>query len=206
MNKMTCSTCGASILVTTAMRNEGKCVPCKNGTRESIEESRRWHREQRELAKTPSPARIYWSELVDRVHKGQCGFETLSDIEKRYFAVCCLEGEVYNGGFDQFFSNSSGSYYEHALNGLADMGAVESIQLLRKAKQVLFDFSEISTDTGARRNFLRKKSSPSTDVRLGQLDALFRQDPDSLMERIEQYASAHELYQPSQTPQEDTRT
>lgn len=204
MNKIACSTCGTSILVTTAMRNDGKCLPCTNGTRESIEESRRRHREQRELARTPSPSSIHWCELVDRVHKGQGGFEALSDIEKRYFAVCCLESEIYNGGFDQFFSNSSGSYYEQALNGLADMGAVESVQLLRKAKQVLFDFSDVSTDTGTRRNFLRKNSSPSRDVRLGQLDALFRQDPDSLVERIKRYAIAHKLYQPSHTPREGT--
>lgn len=206
MNKIACSTCGTSILVTTAMRNDGKCVPCTSGTRESIEESRHRHREQRESAKSPSASSIHWCELVDRVHKGQGGLEALSDIEKRYFAVCCLEGEMHNGGFDQFFSNSSGSYYEQALAGLADMGAVESAQLLRKAKQVLFDFSDVSTDTGARRNFLRKNSSPSRDVRLGQLDALFRQDSDSLMERIERYAIAHELYQPSHTPRGGTCT
>jgi hypothetical protein len=194
MNKASCSTCGVSILATTAMRNDGRCAPCRNGTRESIEEGRRWNLKLRELQKNPGPSCLHWASLVDRVHKTEGGFEALPDVEKRYFAVCCLESEVYNGGLGQFFSNSSGSYYEHALAGLADMGAAESIQLLRKAKQILFDFSDVPIDTGERRAFLRKHSSHSRNSRVDQLDELFRKDPDSLLERIERYANSHELW------------
>jgi hypothetical protein len=200
MNKVACKVCGASILVTTAMRNNGHCVPCSNGTRTSIEEGRRRNLEQRELNKNPSPPSIYWSTLIDRVHNTEGGFEALPDVEKKYFAACCLEGELYNGGFDQFFSNSAGSYYEHALAALSEMGATESMQLLMRAKQVLFDFSAVPTDTSNRRAFLRNNSSRSRDARLDELDRLFRAYPDSLLERIEKFAMAHKLYEPHKPP------
>jgi hypothetical protein len=76
-----------------------------------------------------------------------------------YFAVCCFDGELYNGGFDQFFANSSGSYYQHALVGLEELGAQQVVELLRRAKQVLFDFAEVPTDTGQRRMLLRTTCS-----------------------------------------------
>src|SRR5690606_14789899 len=125
MNKVACSKCGVMVLVRTAMRNDGKCAPCSNGTRESMEASRRWNREERERSKT-DPSHIYWRALVDRVHKVEPGFEGLSEAEKKYFAVCCLSGEVYNGGFHQFFFNSAGAYYKYVLSGLEEMGASES--------------------------------------------------------------------------------
>lgn len=191
---MPCKICGVSILVTTAMRNDGQCVPCRNGTRASMEESRRWNLEQRELRKNPTSSSIYWGSLVTRVYKTESGFAALSDAEKKFFAACCLEGELYNGGFDQFFSNSSGSYYEYAVAALDEMGATESKQLLLRAKQVLFDFSAVPTDTGERRALLRSNSSRSRDARLDELDKLFHADPDSLLQRIEQFAIAHSLH------------
>jgi hypothetical protein len=194
MNKMPCKSCGVAILVTTAMRNDGQCVPCRNGTRASVEESRRWNLEQRELRKNPSASSLYWGSLVNRVYKTEGGFGALPDAEKKFFAACCLESELHNGGFDQFFSNSSGSYYEYAVAALDEMGATQSKQLLLRAKQVLFDFTAVPTDTGKRRTYLRNNSSRSRETRLDELDKLFRADPDSLLQRIEQFAIAHSLY------------
>lgn len=37
-------------------------------------------------------------------------FSKLNDIEKTFVYIDLLEGQVHNGGFDQFFFNSSGSY------------------------------------------------------------------------------------------------
>src|SRR5690606_5526172 len=111
------------------------------------------------------PSHIYWRALVDRVHKVEPGFEGLSEAEKKYFAVCCLSGEVYNGGFHQFFFNSAGAYYKYVLSGLEEMGASESLQLLRKAKQVWFDFSDVPTDTRSRGLLLERNASRSRDAR-----------------------------------------
>jgi len=158
-----------------------------------MEASRRLYREERERDKT-DPARIYWRALVDRVHKTEAGFEGLSDAEKKYFAVCCLSGEVYNGGFHQFFFNSAGRYYRYALSGLEEMRASESLQLLTKAKQVWFDFSDVPTDTKSRRLLLERNASRSRNARSDELDKLYWKEPDELGNRCEQYAQQHKLY------------
>ena len=158
-----------------------------------MEASRLRYREERERDKT-DPARIYWRALVERVHKSDAGFEALSEAEKKYFAVCCLSGEVYNGGFHQFFFNSAGEYYEYALSGLAEMEAGESLQLLKRAKQVWFDFSDVPTDTRTRRVLLERNASRSRDARSNELDKLYWKDPDELAIRSERYAQEHKLY------------
>jgi hypothetical protein len=158
-----------------------------------MEASRRRYREERERDKT-DPARIYWRGLVDRVHKTEAGFEGLAEAEKKYFAVCCLSGEVYNGGFHQFFFNSAGAYYAYALSGLEEMQASESLQLLKKAKQVWFDFSDVPTDTRSRRLLLERNASRSSDARSDELDKLYWKEPDELGNRCEQYAQQHKLY------------
>jgi hypothetical protein len=128
------------------------------------------------------------------VHKTDEGFDGLSELEKKYFAVCCLSGEVYNGGFHQFFFDAAGSYYKYALTVLEEMGATESLQLLQRAKQVLFDFADAPVDIGARRLLMSKNAERSRDSRSDQLDKLYWKDPDDLSRRIERYARTHNLY------------
>src|SRR5208282_5162255 len=50
--------------------------------------------------------------------------------------VYWLWGEVHNGGFDQYFFNSSGDESEAALAGLKEMGAPGAAALLERAMQV----------------------------------------------------------------------
>ena len=177
--KVTCRACGAAILEATSTRNGGLCMPCKGGTRASIEASRARATQERERNAT-DPFRIYWRQLVNRVHQTPSGFAGLSEQERQYFAVACLSGEVYNGGFDQFFSNSSGGLYEYAIRGLSSMGAAQSLELLLKAKQVLFDTADVPEDSAARWQLLESRKSDSQDSHLDQLDKMFWKDPDGL--------------------------
>lgn len=192
MNKIPCARCGVLILPTTAQTNEGLCIPCKRGNREAIENQRKWAQEQRERQVNDPMAKL-WKELVHRVHETEEGFSFLSPTEKEYFAVCLLDGELYNGGFDQYFYNSSGSYYKYAVSGLEKMGASHALELLRRAKQVLFDFSDCPESTEQRRHVLRKNSSASRDKRLSQLDSEFNKVAESLGELIKNFAVEHKL-------------
>lgn len=187
VSKVPCKKCGALILESTATKNGGLCVPCKSGKRESIEASKKWHKEQRELDRT-DPLRKLWSELVHRAHETDKGFAGFTEAEKQYFAVGLLDGEVYNGGFDQYFFNSSGSYYQYALAGLKAIDATQSLIILEKAKQVLFDFEQIPEDTEKRRAFLRARASASRSNRLEELDKEFWKDPDGLATRWQEFA------------------
>jgi hypothetical protein len=157
-----------------------------------MEENRRWYREHLERLRT-DPGHIYWSALVRRATRDG-GYEELPDVEKKYFAVNCLSGEVHNGGFQQFFFNSAGAYYREALAGLEEMGAHDCLKLLQKAKQVWFDFADVPVETLARRVLLTKNSSPSRDSRSDELDRLFWKEAEGLTARIEHYAMTNKLY------------
>ena len=158
-------------------------MPCKNGTRENIEQSKRRYAEERELDKT-CPYRALWRNLVDRVYEDSQGFGSLSEDEKVYFAVGVLLGEVYNGGFMQFFVNTSGEHYRHAELGLVQMGATQSLELLRRAKNVLFGSATVPRDQEERWAAMRE----GCDNQLDDLDTEFYKDPDGMDARTETFA------------------
>ena len=54
-------------------------------------------------------------------------------------AVECLFGDVLNGGFDQYFSNSGGISIKEAIRGLRDMGLEEYAEIASDALAVLGD-------------------------------------------------------------------
>ena len=62
--KVPCSKCGVPILESTALRTNGLCMPCKRGYRESIEEGKRYIREERERRLTEI-YRMLWMSLVE---------------------------------------------------------------------------------------------------------------------------------------------
>jgi Domain of unknown function (DUF4375) len=49
-----------------------------------------------------------------------------------------LEAEVNNGGFHQFFLNSSGEYVPETLSALGEVGATKTRDLLKRATAVAF--------------------------------------------------------------------
>lgn len=187
--RIACKTCGASMLLDTAAKNDGLCMPCMGGDRTQIEDGRR-HRERARLHEQ-SPERKYWVSLVGRVHHGP-GFDALSTPEKTYFAVSCLIGEVYNGGFYQFFSSHSGQFYSYAIDGLAEFGATQSVELTIRAKALLFGSKSVPADWRSRNDLL--PSLEALDVELDRIDGAFWQDPDELHERGSRFARAHGLY------------
>lgn len=190
--KIPCSDCGVLILQETAVRNGGCCLPCRSGTRSRIEASKAAAKREREFDAT-DPARIYWRKLVDMVFKPPGGLSSLSEVERQYWAVGCLSGEVYNGGFDQYFHNSSASTYNDALKGLEAMGALASLILLQKAKQVVFGFQAVPEDTGMRRSMLTSIDDDSHQQRLNELDKQFWAEPDKLAELSQHFAVRHNL-------------
>jgi len=191
MEKVPCSKCGVSILPATASRNDGACMPCANGIRDSLEKSRQYYRTQRELDKT-DPTRIYWPSLIKRVHHTENGYSGLTTAEKYYFSVTCLSGDVINGGFDQYFYNSASDHYQDAVAGLEEIGALASLSLLLQAKQVVFGFDEVPAIT-SRRRLTSAQTSDSQKSRLDKLDRLFWADPDNLGRKLEVFLLRHGL-------------
>jgi hypothetical protein len=190
--RVACTRCGASILTNTAEKNDGLCMPCKTGTREQIDAGRRWHEEHAERER--DPARVLWLSLVGRVDNGPLGFAGLSEPEKLYFCVVLMDGEVYNGGFDQYFFNSSGAYIEYATRGLRDMGADRSAAILERACWLLFPDGVVPPETADRRAAIRARpDDPERECLLNQLELEFWDDPDDRATFIGAYAIRHQL-------------
>lgn len=178
--KIPCTGCGAAILPSTAERTGGQCMPCKNGTRNKIEQAKKYYERERELDRT-CPFRALWRELVDKVYKQEGGFSKLTEDERVYYSVNVLSCEVYNGGFIQYFNNTSGEHYRYAELGLIRLGAKNSLKLLRQAKTELFGDAGVSRDQVERWAQIRKRcEEPDLDT----LDQQFYKDPDSLEDKL----------------------
>jgi Domain of unknown function (DUF4375) len=195
--RIPCTTCGALILPSTAERTNGLCMPCKGGYRGTIEAA--IIRREKDKQYRASPAWKHWCSLVERVHKTPTGFAGLSLEEQRFFGLRFLIDEVCNGGFDQYFSNSSGDYYARAVEGLMEIGATESLRLLTEAKRLMFGASSVPRTQAARNAVLPHMDETIAAhilyrwKRLDALDRQFCEDRDGLDERVEKFANDHAL-------------
>lgn len=199
MKKIPCNESGALILPGTADATGGKCMACKQGIRASLEESRAFYQRLEEY----DPFRELWVSLVERSsHDGSLTSWSLQ--EKYYFSVVLLEGEIYNGGFDQYFSNSSGDYYSLAVVGLKELEAEHSLRTLQEAAETLFGGRGPPVGQAARWNVMYAKSRRLSEflsnrrrlTQLERLDKLFWEDPDCLGERLTGYAEKYGLVTP----------
>jgi hypothetical protein len=174
-------------------------MACKQGIRKSMEASRAYY----ESLKQYDPLRELWRSLVKK-SSNDPGLSQFSIAEQRYFAVSLLEGEVYNGGFDQFFWNSSGDYYTLAVAGLEEIGASSSLVIVKKAAETVFGTSGPPADQARRCAIMGSKVRRLSEVstrfrqasRLERLDKEFCEDPDGLGKRLDAYAEDKGLVAP----------
>ena len=190
IQRLPCNRCGELIHPDTAAKNDGLCMPCKGGYRENIEAGKK--RREEEQLYLQSEERRYWEGLVKRVHDERIGLDGIARAEKTYYAVSCLIGEVYNGGFSQFFSNSSGSLCGLAIDGLMELEAETSTALLLRAKEAAFGDRPVPADQRARWDAMA--NTDASNAEMNRLDKLFYEDPDKLGERCATFAKAHDLY------------
>jgi len=185
MQKLPCNDCGALILPTTAESTGGVCMACKQGIRQAIERSRAYYKARAQY----DPAEALWKSLVKRSSEDPL-LTTLSDAERTYFTVCLLDGEVYNGGFDQFFSNSSGAYYAEAASGLAELGALNALKILWEAAETIFGNDAPPKDRAKRWEMMKQRQGqqPNRESSLDALDEEYWHDPDDLGDRLQAYA------------------
>ena len=202
MQRLICTRCGASIHPDTAKKNNGLCVPCVRGNQLTIEQRRENRRKEREEEEAweASPERKFWISLVDRVYKEPGGFDALPQGEQMFFLIQILGGEIRNGGFDQFFSNSSGKYYDETVAALKEMGEWAVLELLEAAKTILFADAEVPKDRVARFNLMPTQSEEhpqhhAASLRLDELDKKFYADDGYLTHSLERLAAHHGFYE-----------
>ena len=84
---------------------------------------------------------------------GALEYQGLLKQEQEYLAVWWLDGELQNGGLDQYFLNSAGDLAPEALAGLDAVGATVVKRLLVEA-MALFGAGSYPTDQHARQERL----------------------------------------------------
>ncbi len=60
----------------------------------------------------------------------------LNKEQQAFYLVWCLEGEVNNGGYNQFYYNSTGKYFELLPDALELIGATKHSELMRRANKI----------------------------------------------------------------------
>lgn len=91
--------------------------------------------------------------------------ERLTAEARLVYLVWCFDGEIHNGGFDQFFHNAPGGYATELLTQLATLGAGISHDLLTRA-MALFPEAAPARDRAVRVKQLERLAQPqSPDAR-----------------------------------------
>ena len=164
--KTQCADCGAAILVATANKTGGRCLPCAKGTRASIDAGRR--RAEEDKAFRASAVWKFWERLE------ASDFSELSPPEQVYLAVNELRGSVTNGGFRSYFS-TFGERASAAEAGLVKLNADGPLQVFREARRVVGSSSASALN------------DPAIDRQLDELDRRFYAVADGLWDALQKF-------------------
>ena len=206
--KVPCSECGKPISADQASRRNGLCLLCSINLEEKVAcvecgkpvsarlASKRNGLCMRCRAKH-DPFFALYSSLINQVCDKAAGFESLNEAQKLYYALTLFQNEVNNGGFHQFFFNSSGSYYTLIETALVRFDEPKTFELLHQAKRIVFPESDVPVDKETRRNLMPHvepgSSRPEWANRLDELDRRFYSLPDTLTPKLKAFASERGL-------------
>ena len=166
--KVPCVECGKPVSSKQAAKRGGLCLRC-NANR--------------------NPFFVLYSWLIDRVCNSPGGFDALSEAEKIFYSLTLFRNEVNNGGFHQFFFNSSGTYYELIEDSLVTFNEPELLNLLHQAKQLIFPDVKVSADMRVRREQMQLADSRDDLMeKLDGVDQQFYAHPDTLSSKLETFA------------------
>jgi hypothetical protein len=108
------------------------------------------------------------------------GERALSKEERTVLAVRALDREVNNGGYDQFFRNTSKKFAPEIVQSLARIGCRRTANITQKAMSALC----AAPLTVARIDAAMKKSNGERTRQLEQCDELFYGTPQGISRRL----------------------
>lgn len=135
----------------------------------------------------------------DRPEEVARSMAQLTPGQRALLALRWCVGEVYNGGFDQFFTNSAGVLAQEALDGAHRIGAHQTADLLVRAYSIFPD-GVPPLDRHGREDFLHTLSHDERDNHWDGLDSEFYELMESeLYPRAAEYVRQHpaEFFLPS---------
>ena len=121
---------------------------------------------------------------------GKLPYPELSPEERVFLHVWELEAEVNNGGFDQYFINSSGNHAAEVVESLEAIGAVQAAAIAKQAISVAFGNSPPPKDEEARDSVMRALPEEKLE-QLSACDNEFYLYPDNLTELLFSFVVAN---------------
>ncbi|MGN0518871.1 MAG: DMP19 family protein [Acutalibacteraceae bacterium] len=117
-------------------------------------------------------------DMCDTIYK-KCEYgndiEKLNEYERVFFVTQTLEQEVNNGGFSQFFYNSSGDFSNELVDAFTKIGALKTAEICKKALSVFN--GKVPTERDEREELL---DSLDCDNVLSECDDAFYNYEDDL--------------------------
>ena len=120
---------------------------------------------------------------------GDYSLAKLPDAMRAYIAVLMFKGEVDNGGFEQYFANSTGIQWRDALDGLRTIGGAKTHAIFVEVLS-FFPQSEPASDRAGRVAQMNQWTDTQAK-RLRQLEDQFYEEPDNLERLLAEHVIKH---------------
>ncbi len=117
-----------------------------------------------------------YDKILEKCNYGD-DLEKLNEHERVLFVTQILEGEVNNGGFSQFFFNSSGDFSNELVDAFTKIGALKTAEICKGALTLFPD--NVPTDRSERQDLLEELDC---DNALEKYDEAFFEYEDNLHE------------------------
>src|SRR5271170_7166472 len=124
-----------------------------------------------------------------RTDFGREDFSKQVEAQKVFSAIWALESEVNNGGFLQYFSNSSGETANFAPTALRHIGAIRCASIVEQAIAAIS--SKPLPDSHDARQRILNSVGEAACAKLEELDKQFFAYPDNLTNLLFDYVCAH---------------
>lgn len=149
----------------------------------------------RDIAQLEEPAFEVFKRALDLVFGPRGGsteqLQLLSQEARLVYLVWCLDGEVHNGGFDQFFMNSPGNHCDEILSYLKLLNARNSERLLTSA-MARFPNGVVPRERAVRWEVWSPLSATTAiEAALRELDEEFYRYEDNLAGLLDEYVRAN---------------
>lgn len=106
----------------------------------------------------------------------------LNDFQKALFYIECLNFEVNNGGFHEFFANYTGDFSNKIIEAISVIEAYETFETVRKANEV-FNLKTIPENQSERQKVMKQISIQSEAI-WNKCDEEFYSNSESLSELL----------------------
>ncbi|WP_159090614.1 DMP19 family protein [Aquimarina aquimarini] len=108
--------------------------------------------------------------------------EKLNPVQQTFLFVENLEYEINNGGFNQFYFNSSGAFSQETSNALLEIGAKKTAEIIKKANSE-FKNGMVPKDRNERQNKLAQIKEKAEE-NWNKCDSEFYEYQDDLTELL----------------------